>query len=120
MSLAQYVEQGTRRPSSLQSPVVFDVSVGASATTVYTGKPVEFFLIRRIALVNRTGGAISGAVLVSGNTWYSASVASNTIDVVDELAGFLINPSVNITATGENIRVVGWGVRVTGGEDWTL
>ena len=120
MSLAQYVEQGTRRPSSLQSPVVFDVSVGATATTVYTGKPVEFFLLRRIALVNRTGGAISGEIRVGGNTWYSASVPSNTIDVVDELTGFLINPAIDLSATGQNLRVVGWGVRVTGGEDWTL
>ncbi len=120
MSLAQYVEQGSRRPESLASAVVFDVSVGASATTFYVGKPAQFFLIRRIALVNRTGGAINGAVNVGPNTWYSASVPSNTIDVVDELAGFLINPSVNLAATGQDLRVVGWGVRVTGGEDWTL
>ncbi len=120
MSLAQYVEQGTRRPESLASAVVFDVAVGASETTVYTGKANQYFLIRRIALVNRTGGAINGAINVGANTWYSASVASNTIDVVDELGGFLLNPSVNLSATGQNLRVVGWGVRVTGGEDWTL
>jgi hypothetical protein len=120
MSLAQYVEQSTRRPSSLSSAVVFDVSIGASATTFYTGKPGEFFLIRRIALVNRTGGSINGAISVGANVWFSAAVGSNTIDVVDELAGFLINPSIDLSATGQNLRVVGWGVRVTGGEDWTL
>ncbi len=120
MSLAQYVEQGTRRPESLASAVVFDAVIGASATTIYTGRANQYFLIRKIALVNRTGGGIATAVLVNGNTWYSATVASNAIDVVDEMEGMLINPSVNITATGQDVRVIGWGVRVTGGEDWTL
>jgi hypothetical protein len=120
MSLAQYVEQGTRRPSSLKSAIVFDVAITASATTFYTGKAGEYLLLRKIALVNRTGGGITGAISVGANVWYSASVGTNSIDVVDELAGFLVNPSVNLSATGENLRVVGWGVRVAGGEDWTL
>lgn len=117
---APYTEQQSRRQSSLVTPEAFDVVIGASATTIYTGRDAQSFLIRKIAIVNPTGGGITGVILVGGNQWYSASVGAGAIDLVSEIEGFLIDPSTNITATGQNLRVVGWGLRIQGGDAWAL
>ena len=117
---APFVDNSNRRQSSLVSAVTFDVAIGASETTAYTGLANQFFLIRKLAIVNRTGGGIATVVNIGATAWYSATVATLTTDVVDELSGFLLAPSTNISATGENVRIVGWGIRVEGSEGWTL
>lgn len=117
---APFVDNTNRRQSSLVTAVTFDTVIGATATTAYTGVANQFFLIRKVAFINPTGGAITGVLNVGANPWYSASVATLAVDVIEEFGGFLIPPSTNLSATGQNLRIVGWGLRVAGGDTWLL
>lgn len=115
-----YFEQQTRRQASLVTPVAFDVVVGATATDIYTGADDRAFLIRALAVVNDTGGAISATLTVNANQWYTASAGANSITRVAAMEGILIDPAIDIAATGQNLRIVGWGLRVSGGDTWAL
>lgn len=117
---APFFEQETRRQSNLVTPVAIDTAIGASATTIYTGKDDRSFLIRALGVVNTTGGNIAMTVTVGGNTWYAATVLANASARIDELEGVLIDPSKTIQVTGNGLRVYGWGLRVFGGDAWTL
>lgn len=121
MSLnAPFFEQESRRETSLVTPVTFDVDIGAGTATVYTGIADQAFLIRAMAVINDTLGSITITVNVGGNPWFQESRGTLTVSRISELEGMLIAPSTNITATGENLRLVGWGLRVQGGSDWVL
>lgn len=116
------VQQNTLRNPSQSTPFVIDVAVGTGSTAIYTGKSDRSFLIRGLMAVNTTGGAITLTVTVDGNTWYAASVAANATGRITELEGLLLDPSVDITATGSatGVRLAGWGVRIFGGDSWAL
>lgn len=115
-----YVDQTTRRQSSLVSPVVFDVLIGATSTAIYTGIADASFLIRKLAVIDDTVGAVTLTITVDGNQWYTASIASDAFTQLTAFEGMLIDPSIDIAATGENLRIVGWGIRVGGGDTWVL
>lgn len=117
---APFTEQQQRRQGNLVSPVAVSADIGATAATLYTGIADQSFLIRGLLVHNDTGGAITLAVSVNGAVWYSASVAAGATDRIEELEGMLIAPSVDVTATGQNLRVYGWGLRVQGGDAWAL
>lgn len=118
---APFVEQQVRRQSSLVTPETFEVDIGASSTTIYTVRSNEHFLLRKIIVVNDTGGAINFALTVGGTTWVpTTSIGATTVVENNELSGMLFDPDAALAATGQNLRVVGWGVRVFGGDGWTL
>ena len=118
---APFVEQQVRRQSSLVTPETFEVDIGASSTTIYTVRSNEYFLLRKIIVVNDTGGAINFALTVGGTTWVPAtSIAATTAVAETAMEGVLFDSDAAIAATGQNLRVVGWGVRVFGGDGWAL
>ncbi len=117
---APFIEQGNRRQSSFVTPVPFSVLIGASSTTIYTGLASQMFLLRALAVVNDRASAITLAITVGGAEWYTGSVAADTVTRLSAIEGMLLPASTNIAATGQNLRLIGWGVRVTGGDAWAL
>lgn len=117
---APFVDQSTRRQSNLVTPVAFDVVVGATSTDIYAGASDRSFLVRSLAVVNPTGGGITATITVNGNQWYTASAGANSITRITSIEGVLIDPGVDIAATGQNLRIVGWGVRISGSAEWVL
>ena len=117
---APFVEQETRRGESLLTPVVFDVLLGGSPTAIVTGNDTQSFLLRGLAIVNNTGGSITGVLRVDGVQWFTQSFATNTMTRIDEFEGMLFDPDTDLTGTGIGLRAVGWGVRVGGGDTWAL
>ena len=118
---APFVEQQVRRQSSLVTPETFEVDIGASSTTIYTVRSNEHFLLRKIIVVNDTGGAINFALTVGGTTWVpTTSIAATTAVAETAMEGVLFDSDAAIAVTGQNLRVVGWGVRVFGGDGWAL
>lgn len=111
-----------RRNNTLIAPDFFDVAIGATSTTIYTGRSDRFFLIRKIVVINNTGGAINLAMTVNSNPFVpTISIPANTGSSISELEGYLLDVSEDIAATGQNLRIRGWGVMVFGGGDlWTL
>lgn len=117
---APFVEQEQRRGRSLLTPVVFDVSLTASPTAIVTGNDEQSFLIRALAVVNDTAGAITGVLRVDGNQWYTQSFGAGSMTRISQIEGMLIDPETDLTGTGNTLRVVGWGVRIAGGDTWVL
>lgn len=118
---ASYVEQQTRREQSLVTPITFDVALGATDTTIYTGSADFSLLLRKLIVVNDTAGAINFTFKVDGNVVVPAtSISASTAFEEEGLAGFLVDPSKDLAATGNGMRAVGWGVRVQGGSEWVL
>lgn len=118
---AGYVEQSVRRQESLVTPITFDSAIGAGATVFYSGKADEFFLIRKVSVANTTGGAILFGLSVGANSWVAAnSIAANTTVEIESVGGILIGTDDDISATGNGLRVFGWGIRVRGGDGWAL
>lgn len=118
---APYVEQETRRGRSLVTPITFDVALGGSPTTIYTGLEDFSLLLRKALVVNNTAGALSFTMRVGGNVIIpSTNIATLTTTVLTEVEGFLVNAETDVTATGSGLRLVGWGVKVQGGDGWVL
>lgn len=118
---APFVEQETRRGESLVTPFTFDVTLGASPTTIYAGTAEFSFLLRKVIVVNSTAGAINLVMRINGSIVVpTVSIAANTAVEEEALDGLLLNAEVDFTGTGGGLRVLGWGVRVAGGDGWAL
>lgn len=116
-------ERVNRRNDSLASPLVFRTTIGATSTTIYTGQTDRYFMIRKLVIGNTTGGAINLGITVGGTDLVTSySVAANTTisltNIVgdDTFAGFLMDVSEDLAATGQNLEVMGWGIQVFGAE----
>lgn len=117
------VDQYERRRRGLSTPVTFSVALGTSSTTIYTGKSEQFLLIRHIAVVNSTGGALNLTITGGADTWVSvASIAANTAEVITALNGTMIADGDDLAGLGSaaGLRVFGWGLRIEGSTDWVL
>lgn len=117
---APFFEQANRRQTSFVTPVTFDVLVGATSTTIYTGVAGQSFLIRALAAVDDTASPVTLTINVGANEWFDDSIAADSTVRISALEGMLIPPSTNITATGNTLRVIGWGLRIAGGDAWVL
>lgn len=105
------------RDAALVTPVMFDTLLGAGGATLYAGNDAVF-VIKALAAVNPSGGAVNLALSVNGNVWVpsTAVAAGGLLDA--RLVGQAIAPGLNLTATGNGLRVYGWGLRVAGG--WSI
>lgn len=120
---APFFEQETRRQRNLVTPVYFSVALGTTATTIYAGRADEFFLIRKLMIANTTAGSLNLSLLGGGDTWVSSEpIAANTTIAEDGFEGLLMNTGEDLEGTGSaaGLRAVGWGLRVLGGDGWTL
>ena len=117
---APFIEQEQRRGKSLVTPVSFDVILGATSTAIYTGKNNRSYLIRALAIVNDTAGAVTVTITGDGNQWFTQSIGVDSVVRVSDLEGLLLDPSVDLAGTGNGLRAVGWGLRVEGGDTWSL
>lgn len=105
---------GIKRPGfSDFSLVTFGVTIGASATTIYTGTDLHF-LIKKLYAVNDTAGALDFELSLGSNVIIPAtSIGSKAESLFTGLDGLVIPPSLDLTATGENLYVYGWGYPVS-------
>lgn len=120
---APFVDQSTRRATSLITPLPFDVDLGTGATSVYVGILAKFFLIRAISVCNTTASPINLTVTKNGSDWVTAHpIPANTTESVEGLGGILISDSQSITAlgSGAGLTLFGWGLRIDGGDSWIL
>jgi len=115
-----YVDQSQQRQESLQTPITFNVALGATSTAIYTGISARLFMVQRLAIVNPTAGAITASITVGGVQWYTSSVAANTSTRLSIFEMMLIDVSVDIAGSGNGLYCAGWGVRVGGGDKWGL
>lgn len=114
------VEQEQRRKTSFVTPLTFSESLVAT-TTLYAGDSRNYFLIRKVIVSNNTAVPVNFRVTVNGEVWVpDTSIPAFTVQESDALAGLLIEPEYDIQATGNGLRVAGWGVRVEGGDQWVL
>lgn len=117
---APFHEQRTRRQESLVTPFTLSAVLSAT-TTIYSGNDRDYLLIRKMIVTNNTGGAVLFRLNVNGAVWVpDVSLANATVTEIGAVAGMLIEPEFDITATGNGLRVSAWGVRVEGGDSWVL
>ena len=107
------------RLPSLVTPVNFDVAIGTSATTLYTGND-DFFVIKAITVVNPTGGSLTlSSITGGGNSWVTNTVINANTSVTEiGLAGQALAPNDDLEATGSatGLRAFGWGLRIKSGD----
>ena len=125
---APFVEQNIRRQASLITPVTFNVDMGLTDTTIYTGVTGKFFLIRAISCCNHTAGhgsssAIALTLTYQSDHWLDAfSVATNTTVPIEGLVGTMLADGENLSGLSDDIQttVFGWGLQIEGGDSWRL
>lgn len=121
-SLPSYQQQEIQ-PASLVSGDTFSVDIAsdvAPGTTIYTARADAFFRIRKAAAVNATGGQTTLNIYVNGELWYTEGVGPNSTSALEGFSGQAIPPSATLSATGDGLRIVGWGIQAQGGPTWFL
>lgn len=93
--------------------VTFSTTIGATSTTIYTGTD-HHFLIKKLIVSNDTGGNINFELSLGSNVLIPAvAVGTKTESYYSDLDNLVIPPSLNLTGTGENLYVYGWGYPVS-------
>lgn len=123
-----FSDRVNKSEDGLVSPLTFTGTVGASQTTIFTGKSDRTLLLRKLIVANTTGSAINLGLDIGGDTIISQyAVPANTTTELFMLtgtsptSGLLLDVSEDIQATGQNLYLRGWGLMILGGRDnWML
>jgi len=95
------------------SIVTFSADIGASATTIYTGTD-SYFLIKKIIASNDTVGNIDFSLLLGSDVLIpDVTVGTKSETFYSDLSDLVIPPSLDLTATGQNLYVYGWGYPIS-------
>jgi hypothetical protein len=112
------------RPKSLITPAYFELDLSDTESTFYSGLDQFSLLIRRITIANDTGASIETAINAGGSLIYIDTISDGMTVAAEASEGLLIKPSEDLSAYNDvatsGSRLIGWGLKIQGGDTWTL